>query len=700
MDVLIFGMMRSGTTLLSNLMTTAPNQMVLIEPGITRGDMGHHVKRQLDQFGDACSDQEWTTLADPIARFEQLAKPVINGAKWGVKEVNPAGIRQLIARYQPKKVLLVVRDIRDVMVSAVEKVERLGSDLTDDWLLQRAEETYDCLLRLEQSLPAASVRILHYETFVKSDAYRQTMADWLGFSLTGDAGQRLGLYGRAYEAERHAGAIGTQSLKHHQRPTSPRQAAMVLRALARLGGYQAHYGYSAVEDAAFLAQFGPEARFAAQGGEGAVGFLGHTPGSGQAARAVYGALPQAGERPYRVISFHTPDALYSAAAAKLTASLQAQGLDHRIVPLDSSEGWEATCSRKAAFVRQQWDQSPVPVVWLDADATVEKDPVLFSALDCDFAAHKFDGWQLASGTLYFGKTALARQLLDQWVTRCHADPLGWDQDHLHSAWCDVSACSPLRTIWLPRPYLHIFDLPCPADQEPVVVHWQASRQLAKAAAKVPPLVMTERGRQDRRLDRLWRSPEEAFWIREGVDHIRPQAATSFPEGFDVRAALDRAIDGHFPLLEVGCGVGRIAGLFEPDLYRGVDVNPNALLAARQRLPRHDLRLIDDGFAYPQAETILFYTVLLHLDGPFAVQALQNACSSAKRVVIAELMDSRWRRDGNPPVFNRDPEHYILAMQSFGFFLVDAAKSVYAHYDTPHWRNGCDVRMSFLTFERR
>lgn len=403
---------------------------------------------------------------------------------------------------------------------------------------------------------------------------------------------------------------------------------------------------------------------------------------------------------YRVISFHTEDDLYATCAKKLVASLDALGIAHRVVSVGTGTRWEENCARKAAFVRAQWEASDVPVVWLDADATVEKVPDLFSAIDCDFAAHKWQGWQLGSGTLYFGKTDLARALLDRWVVRCEADPTGWDQDHLQSAWCDVSAAAPLRTVWLPRAYLQIFD--APIEEEPVIVHWQASRAVraSEPCGRRPrTLRVSARGMEDRRDDRLWRSREEAFWIDQGVRHIRPDVAETFPEGFDVGAALGEAIGGRFPVLEVGCGVGRIAALFPDDLYVGVDVNPAAVAVARANLPSHELRLIDDGFDYPDAETIVFYTVLLHLDGVFAVRALENACARAKRIVIAEIMDSRWRRGGNPPVFNRDPEHYVLAMRSFGFELTAAAKHVYARYDTPEWRNGQDNRITFLTFDR-
>ncbi|WP_165912321.1 class I SAM-dependent methyltransferase [Novosphingobium sp. PhB165] len=375
-------------------------------------------------------------------------------------------------------------------------------------------------------------------------------------------------------------------------------------------------------------------------------------------------------------------------------------------PIDSLGRWELNCAYKAEFVYEQWKASDRPIVWLDADATVEALPDLFSALTADVALHKWTwdhqahdrGWEFCSGTVYFGKTAEAEALLQQWLVRCRADPLTWDQVHLCSAWCDIASTRPLKTSWLPRSYLHIEGAPC---NEPTVIrHWQASRQAKADGRKTDheAAQFTEAGMRDRATNTLWRTPEEAFWIQEGVDHIIPATEFEFPEGFDLGSALAIAIDGHFPVLEIGCGVGRIASLFD-DGYIGVDVNPHSLAQARAVLPAQNFRIHDQGYRYPDAATALFYTVLLHVSDEALVPLLIEAVRGRQRIIIAELMDVRWRREGNPPVFNRDPEYYIFLMQELGFRLVHFSKPEYEHYNRAPWNTGRDSRITFLAFER-
>lgn len=415
-----------------------------------------------------------------------------------------------------------------------------------------------------------------------------------------------------------------------------------------------------------------------------------------------------GAHPFRIVSFYTADNDYAEHAARLRGTLDRFGLDHILQPIDSRGRWEHNCAYKAEFLLEQWQASDRPIVWLDADATVEALPDLFSALTADVALHKWTwnhaeqdrGWEFCSGTLYFGKSAHAEALLAQWLLRCQADPLTWDQVHLASAWCDISAVRPLKTSWLPRAYLHIDGAP---GVEPTVIrHWQASRQAKAEGRKIEQEApqINAAGILDRSSNRLWRTPEEAFWIREGVDHIIPDTGYAFPEGFDVGTALAHAIDGTFPVLEIGCGVGRIASLFDGDGYIGVDVNPRSLRQARIALPNHNLRIHDQGYAYPDARTVLFYTVLLHVSDDAVVPLLVEAVKDKERVVIAELMDQRWRRDGNPPVFNRDPEFYIFLMQELGFRLCHYAKPEYEHYNRAPWNTGRDSRITFLAFERR
>ena len=402
--------------------------------------------------------------------------------------------------------------------------------------------------------------------------------------------------------------------------------------------------------------------------------------------------------PFRVVSFFTQDNEYAEYAKRLIDSLDRFGIEHDIIAVRSLGAWEFDCARKAEIVRDAWRRSEVPIVWIDADATMEAFPSLFQEIDADFAIHRWDGWQFGSGTIYFNKTQAAELLIDQWVLRCHADPNTWDQVHLQSAWCDVAAQGALRTAWLPRSYLQING--APADESPVILHWQASRQL-KADGRVsgqPTLEATERGRALRATGLPWRDPEQAFWISEGTAHIKPEIGYEYPEGFDVGQVLRQAIAGHYPLLEVGCGVGRVAALFSPTEYVGVDINPNALLDARSQLPQHVFRIIDDGYAYPIAPCILFYTVLLHVSDDALIPLIQEVVHDRSRVVIAEVMDSRWRREGNPPVFNRDSEFYIFMMQELGFKLVFADKTAYARYDCEPWNVGRDSRLTTLAFE--
>jgi len=406
---------------------------------------------------------------------------------------------------------------------------------------------------------------------------------------------------------------------------------------------------------------------------------------------------KASPHPFLVVSYFTEDNEYADHASKLRASLEKWRVPYSLTPIKTSGVWEYDCSQKARFMRDAWENSTVPIVWLDADATVEAYPALFAEIDADFAIHKWQGWEFCSGTTYFGKSPIARKLLDQWVLRCEADPIAWDQINLQSAWCDIAATEDLKTYWLPRPYLQIFD--APEESPPVIKHWQASRRPKNdgRSSPHPRLALTEHGIQLRTSHVPWRRSEEAFWIAQGTAHIKPEAGTEFPEGFDIAEVLREAINGEWPLLEIGCGVGRIASLFSPTEYIGVDINPNAILQARRLLPHHNFRLYDDGYAYPQAPTALFYTVLLHVSDQALSFLLEEALKGKHRIIISEIMDTRWRREGNPPVFNRNPEDYILLMQELGFQLTFVNKTPYERYDREPLNIGRDSRLTTLAF---
>lgn len=188
-----------------------------------------------------------------------------------------------------------------------------------------------------------------------------------------------------------------------------------------------------------------------------------------------------------VVSFFTVGTAYEAEAQGLRAGCEALGLGCDIRGVASRGSWEANCAMKAAFVRDRWREHPEGVVWIDADARLARRPDLLRASGFDFAVHRCDGWQFASGTACFWPTPRAGALLDAWVDACAADPRRWDQVSLDLAW-ERTLAGGLRTLWLPQAYTKIFDRAAedPSGSDPVITHHQASRRLKAAISTEPP----------------------------------------------------------------------------------------------------------------------------------------------------------------------------------------------------------------------
>jgi hypothetical protein len=172
------------------------------------------------------------------------------------------------------------------------------------------------------------------------------------------------------------------------------------------------------------------------------------------------------------VSFCTTDNGYAEEAAQLIETLDRFGLPHHVAPIGPSTGWARDCNRKPEFLRSCLDRFG-PVVWLDADARVIREPILLRGIDADFAAHWRHGEELLSGTMYFGPGA--EMLLDVWSIRCAAMPGAMDQRNLADA---IATVPDVRMVRLPVEYTSIFDgADLPA--EPVILHTQASRRLKR-----------------------------------------------------------------------------------------------------------------------------------------------------------------------------------------------------------------------------
>lgn len=177
-----------------------------------------------------------------------------------------------------------------------------------------------------------------------------------------------------------------------------------------------------------------------------------------------------------IVSFATP--LYAEHAERLRASCQRFGYRHWLQALESCPSWEAACNMKPTFIYEAMLASDEPILWLDADAVIERrffTEGLWGAYDFaiyrDLARggrHRF-----RSGTVFFNQTKPAYDLALLWEKHSAQDRKAWDQEHLYNAWEEMQ--DTIKTHFLDETYCKIIDRGNVED--PHIVHFQASRQL-------------------------------------------------------------------------------------------------------------------------------------------------------------------------------------------------------------------------------
>lgn len=115
------------------------------------------------------------------------------------------------------------------------------------------------------------------------------------------------------------------------------------------------------------------------------------------------------------IGYYTPGD-YEKDARTLTESLDAIGLPHDLINIGTGGTWQEITQRKAIIVKEAMiKHAGRPVVYLDVDCLVIRKPPMLYGLNCDVAAALFGGKVLCSGTVYFGPTKKAMEVVDRWI---------------------------------------------------------------------------------------------------------------------------------------------------------------------------------------------------------------------------------------------------------------------------------------------
>lgn len=178
------------------------------------------------------------------------------------------------------------------------------------------------------------------------------------------------------------------------------------------------------------------------------------------------------------VGYYTEGA-YERDAIGLIEALNALELPHEFIKIESGSTWQQITQRKALIIQEAMCRHPDrPLVYLDVDCLVIKRPTVFDTLKCDVAASMFGG-VLLSGTLYFGPTAAAKQVVADWITLNKKYPVtlpngseAWDQRTLQMV-LDKKAAS---FVSLPPEYTYMIGLSQIKypDVNPIILHTRGS----------------------------------------------------------------------------------------------------------------------------------------------------------------------------------------------------------------------------------
>jgi hypothetical protein len=169
-----------------------------------------------------------------------------------------------------------------------------------------------------------------------------------------------------------------------------------------------------------------------------------------------------------IVSCH-PHQFPESEIARLTDSLTALNLDFVVEAIDTMSPVHLLGFEKANFILDIWQRSGRPVLWVDPDAILAEPPSLIAQVEGDFAVHKWNRWEMATRTLYFGRSEAAEALLRTWHRFLSSYVSVWEGYLLDQAWSLVSSQMSLDTVWLPRAYHETAD-DSHHKRPPVIVH--------------------------------------------------------------------------------------------------------------------------------------------------------------------------------------------------------------------------------------
>lgn len=202
--------------MLANWLTTPPTHFVLHEPNLERERRTRLTVLQLEAW--------------------ELSLDEVQARQWGVKEVEADKSAAFLERWRPERVVLCVRDMREVALSLFDKHRRQGNldrypdSWASDYCVREAAGLVALADRLEGDGPPA--RVARYEDFAREEAERAAIAAFVGWPGGGDERALLERIDRGFEG-------GQRS----ERELGAAEMALADAIADQCGAYQQRFGY-------------------------------------------------------------------------------------------------------------------------------------------------------------------------------------------------------------------------------------------------------------------------------------------------------------------------------------------------------------------------------------------------------------------------------------------------------------------------
>jgi len=237
MDIAVFGPMRSGTTLIADILTVKDHCLILLEPALLIKPYQHSgaeqfefekLMRQLQAFGFHNSSlTHWDKTKHPsfIQFFSANIFPLLSRLqRWGAKMVDFDDWEGFFAAFQPHKLILAVRDVRDMALSAIDLTIRLnrkfGTGLDELWIQSKLSTSCRQILGMAQ----LSHLLVRYEDLCAEPDLPLRIIRYAGLDRQGPLKSTVKgiLPHRLYELEKHGIDISDKSVfRYKSEPEGP-----------------------------------------------------------------------------------------------------------------------------------------------------------------------------------------------------------------------------------------------------------------------------------------------------------------------------------------------------------------------------------------------------------------------------------------------------------------------------------------------